>query len=200
MARPQFLPIQLLLIRIIVLNLQLLQHRPQAVEKQVIQLIIKFRDESLISGFFGTGAGASPNYASPTQSSTRRSAGVGAPASPQNNVRIQPSQRNGSHSSRPRPGHHRRRQANGSDDTRPSMQLIQCPLCSRSFEKHVIEVHAANCEGRPEDIPEVVTIGDDEIPQSSSNISKVECPICNQAYDRKDIEQHASVCGEEVYV
>jgi len=147
-----------------------------------------------------TGAGASPNYASPTQSSTRRSAGVGAPASPQNNVRIQPSQRNGSHSSRPRPGHHRRRQANGSDDTRPSMQLIQCPLCSRSFEKHVIEVHAANCEGRPEDLPEVVTIGDDEIPQSSSNISKVECPICNQAYDRKDIEQHASVCGEEVYV
>ena len=80
------------------------------------------------------------------------------------------------------------------------MQLIQCPLCSRSFEKHVIEVHAANCEGRPEDLPEVVTIGDDEIPQSSSNISKVECPICNQAYDRKDIEQHASVCGEEVYV
>lgn len=151
------------------------------------------------------GAGASPNYASPTQSSTRRSAGVGAPASPQNNVRIQPSQRNGSHSSRPRPGNHRRRQPNSVDE-RHQMQLIQCPLCSRSFEKHVIEVHAANCEGRPEDIPEVVTIGDDEllpnISSSSSRAStaKVECPICNQAYDQKDIEQHASVCGEEVYV
>lgn len=152
-----------------------------------------------------SGAGASPNYASPTQSSTRRSAGVGAPASPQNNVRIQPSQRNGSHSSRPRPGNHRRRQPNSVDE-RHQMQLIQCPLCSRSFEKHVIEVHAANCEGRPEDIPEVVTIGDDEllpnISSSSSRASaaKVECPICNQAYDQKDIEQHASVCGEEVYV
>lgn len=149
------------------------------------------------------GAGASPNYTSPTQSSTRRSAGVGAPASPQNNVRIQPSQRNGSHSSRPRPGNHRRRQANSSSDERQQMQLIQCPLCSRSFEKHVIEVHAANCEGRPEDIPEVVTIGDDELlpnVSSSAAAAKVECPICNQAYDQKDIEQHASVCGEEVYV
>jgi len=149
------------------------------------------------------GAGASPNYTSPTQSSTRRSAGVGAPASPQNNVRIQPSQRNGSHSSRPRPGNHRRRQANSSNDERQQMQLIQCPLCSRSFEKHVIEVHAANCEGRPEDIPEVVTIGDDELlpnVSSSAAAAKVECPICNQAYDQKDIEQHASVCGEEVYV
>ena len=142
------------------------------------------------------GPGASPNYASPTQSSARRSAGVGAPASPQNNVRIQPSQRNG-HASRPRPGHTRRRPNNSSnEESRQQMQLIQCPLCSRSFEKHVIEVHAANCEGRPEDIPEVVTIGDDE-PQ---NVAKVECPICNQAYDQAEIEQHAANCGEEVYV
>ena len=148
---------------------------------------------------FFVGAGPSPNYASPTQSSTRRSAGVGAPASPQNNVRIQPSQRNG-HSSRPRPGGHRRRpaaaSANNSEDNR-QMQLIQCPLCSRSFEKHVIEVHAANCEGRPEDIPEVVTIGDDDLPPTNP---KVECPICNQAYDQSEIEQHAANCGEEVYV
>ena len=55
----------------------------------------------------------------------------------------------------------------------------------------MIEIHAANCEGRPEDIPEVVTIGDDD---------PVECPICNQAYDKSDIEQHAANCGEEVYV
>ena len=78
------------------------------------------------------------------------------------------------------------------------MQLIQCPLCSRSFEKHVIEVHAANCEGRPEDIPEVVTIGDDDLPPPPN--PKVECPICNQAYDQSEIEQHAANCGEEVYV
>ena len=71
--------------------------------------------------------------------------------------------------------------------------MIQCPLCSRSFEKNVIEVHAANCEGRKEDIPEVVTIGDE--PEV-----KVECPICNQSYDQQDIEQHAANCGEEVFV
>ena len=153
----------------------------------------------LLSINFFTGAGPSPNYASPTQSSTRRSAGVGAPASPQNNVRIQPSQRNG-HSSRPRPGGHRGRRpaSNNSEESRQQMQLIQCPLCSRSFEKHVIEVHAANCEGRPEDIPEVVTIGDDDLPPPPN--PKVECPICNQAYDQSEIEQHAANCGEEVYV
>ena len=26
--------------------------------------------------------------------------------------------------------------------------MIQCPLCSRSFTREVIEYHAANCEGR----------------------------------------------------
>ena len=83
------------------------------------------------------------------------------------------------------------------------MQLIQCPLCSRSFEKHVIELHAANCEGKPEDAPEVVTIPDDDLPTPSSRRrenSKVDCPICDQAYDQSEIEAHAANCGEEVYV
>lgn len=148
---------------------------------------------------------SSPHYASPTQNSTRRSAGVGAPASPSpskstltqpSSVRIPPTQRSsgmrsrsgggGSASSRPR------RHAGGSSNASQAKQLIQCPLCSRSFEKNVIEIHAANCEGRPEDIPEVVTIRDDE--------PKIECPICNQSYDQADIEQHAANCGEEVFV
>lgn len=173
---------------------------------------------------------SSPNYASPTQNSSRRSAGVGAPASStspasHNNaggatstsanhatssVRIQPTQRN-SHGGGSR-GRRRARDSqsyNNSGGGPQPKQLIQCPLCSRSYEKHVIEVHAANCEGRPEDIPEVVTIGD-ELPEPQNSISGsgfrmssssiVECPICNQGYDQTDIEQHAASCGEEVYV
>jgi len=174
----------------------------------------------------GLACNSSPNYASPTQNSSRRSAGVGAPAStsPSRNaggatstsanhatssVRIQPTQRN-SHGGGSR-GRRRARDSqsyNNSGGQPQPKQLIQCPLCSRSYEKHVIEVHAANCEGRPEDIPEVVTIGDEpEIRENisgsgfrMSNSSKVECPICNQGYDQTDIEQHAASCGEEVYV
>lgn len=172
----------------------------------------------------GLASNNTPNYASPTQNSSRRSAGVGAPAStsPSHNagggatstsashatssVRIQPTQRSTGHGG----GRGRRRARdsksyNNSGGPQPK-QLIQCPLCSRSYEKHVIEVHAANCEGRPEDIPEVVTIGDEPEPQIisgsgfMSSSSKVECPICNQGYDQTDIEQHAASCGEEVYV
>ena len=62
----------------------------------------------------------------------------------------------------------------------------------------MIELHAANCEGKPEDVPEVVTIRDDE--PSSTTKRSVECPICNQAYDQSEIEAHAANCGEEVYV
>ena len=62
----------------------------------------------------------------------------------------------------------------------------------------MIELHAANCEGKPEDVPEVVTIPDDE--PSSTTKRSVECPICNQAYDQSEIEAHAANCGEEVYV
>ena len=124
-------------------------------------------------------------------------------------VRIQPTQRN-SHGGGSR-GRRRARDSqsyNNSGGQPQPKQLIQCPLCSRSYEKHVIEAHAANCEGRPEDIPEVVTIGDEpEIRENisgsgfrMSNSSKVECPICNQGYDQTDIEQHAASCGEEVYV
>jgi len=169
----------------------------------------------------GLAANNSPNYATPTQNSSRRSAGVGAPAassspnrggnggatsttsnhatSSSSNVRIQPTQRNG------HGGHRQRRRPRDSQNQNPGgpqpKQLIQCPLCSRSYEKHVIEVHAANCEGRPEDIPEVVTIGDDPEPGIiSGSGSKVECPICNQSYNQTDIEQHAASCGEEVYV
>lgn len=157
-----------------------------------------------------------PSYASPTQSSARRTAGVGAPAaspmptptsstsSPSSRVsgssntpgsRYQPSQRNGVRS---RPSGGARRRANNHHNHNHQKQLIQCPLCSRSFEKEVIEIHAANCEGRPEDIPEVVTIRDEE-PQPPAP-PKVECPICNQSYSQTDIEQHAANCGEEVYV
>ena len=176
----------------------------------------------------GLASNNSPNYASPTQNSSRRSAGVGAPAatSPSHNaggatstsanhatssVRIQPTQRN-SHGGGSR-GRRRARDSqsynNFSGGGPQPKQLIQCPLCSRSYEKHVIEIHAANCEGRPEDIPEVVTIGD-ELPEPQNSISGsgfrmssssiVECPICNQGYDQTDIEQHAASCGEEVYV
>ena len=81
------------------------------------------------------------------------------------------------------------------------MQLIQCPLCSRSLENQVIELHAANCKGKLE---EVVTIPDDDLPTPSSRSrpenSKVDCPICDQAYDQSEIEAHAANCGEEVYV
>jgi len=168
----------------------------------------------------GLASNSSPNYASPTQNSSRRSAGVGAPAStsPSHNaggatstsanhatssVRIQPTQRNSHGGGR---GRRRARDSQSYNSGGPQpKQLIQCPLCSRSYEKHVIEVHAANCEGRPEDIPEVVTIGDEPEPQIISgsgfmSSSKVECPICNQGYDQTDIEQHAASCGEEVYV
>ena len=194
---------------------------------------------------FGTSSGgsSSPRYASPTQSSSRRGVGVGAPASSPsratptsttshannassstNNVRVQPTQR-GSSSSRPRPGGTRRRphhdSGNGSGHA-AAKQLIQCPLCSRSYEKHVIEVHAADCEGRPEEAsssippdvilqqPEVVTIPDDDFPgmrssayvnlSTNNNENKVECPICSQSYHRDEIEAHAANCGEEVYV
>jgi hypothetical protein len=168
----------------------------------------------------GLASNNSPNYASPTQNSSRRSAGVGAPAatSPSHNaggatstsanhatssVRIQPTQRNSHGGGR---GRRRARDSQSYNSGGPQpKQLIQCPLCSRSYEKHVIEIHAANCEGRPEDIPEVVTIGDEPEPQIISgsgftSSSKVECPICNQGYDQTDIEQHAASCGEEVYV
>ena len=157
------------------------------------------------------GGGASPRYASPTQSSNSRSRGTGVGSSSpsrtpstnnaSNNVRVQPTQR-GPVSSRPRAGATRRRPHNNSDHGGPQPKhLIQCPLCSRSFEKHVIELHAANCEGKPEDVPEVVTIPDDEPTSGPTNRSnKVECPICNQAYDQSEIEAHAANCGEEVYV
>ena len=29
--------------------------------------------------------------------------------------------------------------------------LIQCPLCGRQFERSVVEIHAATCEGRDPD-------------------------------------------------
>ena len=156
-----------------------------------------------------------PSYASPTLSSSRRSAGVGAPdsstpgvptptASPSrsSNVRNPQTQRNGYHrSSRAhQSGTSRTRRPDfgtGRPNSSTTQQLVQCPLCSRSFDKNVIEVHASSCEGRPEDVPEVVTITDDEPIQTNP---KVECPICNQSYDQKDIEQHAASCGEEVYV
>ena len=70
-------------------------------------------------------------------------------------------------------------------------ELIQCPICSRSYEKHIIEVHAASCEGPLEDI---VTIRD--YPESI----KVECPICNQSYDQTEIEHRAANCGEEIFM
>ena len=67
--------------------------------------------------------------------------------------------------------------SSASDIPKP-MQLIQCPLCSRSFENQVIELHSANCNGKPE---EVVTIPDDDLPRPSSRSrkenSKVACPI-----------------------
>lgn len=156
----------------------------------------------------GAGVGAaSPTAVSPTK--------IPAPGIPREsnlptsssggNVRVAPTQRGqgggGQSSSRPRQGGSasRRRLGGHYSGSQPQQQqqLIQCPLCSRSFGKSVIEVHAANCEGRPEDLPEIVTLRDDEPMQSQKTI---ECPICNQAYGQSVIEEHAANCGEEVYV
>ena len=161
----------------------------------------------------GVGVGAS-SAASATGPASRSPAASPAPRTSSmpnaSNVRVQPTQRGGGPaSSRPRAGASRRRSSHQSNSSTPAasdipqpMQLIQCPLCSRSFEKHVIELHASNCEGKPEDAPEVVTIPDDEPTPSSRRRenSKVDCPICDQAYDQSEIEAHAANCGEEVYV
>ena len=170
----------------------------------------------------GVGVGASSGSASSVTVGPASRSPVASPASRTttssipnaSNVRVQPTQRGGGGptSSRPRVGASRRRSSHQSNssagpsasDIPQPMQLIQCPLCSRSFEKHVIELHAANCEGKPEDVPEVVTIPDDDLPTPSSRSrqenSKVDCPICDQAYDQSEIEAHAANCGEEVYV
>ena len=38
--------------------------------------------------------------------------------------------------------------------------MIQCPLCSRSFAQEVIELHAANCEGRAPTPPQFPHVSD----------------------------------------
>ena len=86
-------------------------------------------------------------------------------------------------------------------------------MCSRSFAKNVIEVHAANCEGRTEEaeddfehvevdeVAEAVANSNADVNMRSANSVKlIECPICNQSYDQTVIEEHAANCGEEVYV
>ena len=105
-------------------------------------------------------------------------------------------------------------------------RMIQCPLCGKNFPKSVIEVHAANCEGKPEPEPhhsepelkpEVLEVNlppekssppgrslvngsNNRVEGRRTSIKMVECPICNQTYSQTVIEEHAANCGEEVYV
>jgi len=108
--------------------------------------------------------------------------------------------------------------------------MVQCPLCSRSFPRDRVELHAATCEGRQSPPPDVASVSAppreeeeieivDETVSSSSRGgmhkrmrnggtttssatagNKVTCPICNEAYSKSVIEQHAANCGDEVYV
>ena len=61
---------------------------------------------------------------------------------------------------------------------------IQCPLCGRSYAKAVIELHAANCEGRYEE---------EEVEVERS----VSCPLCSRQFSTTTIESHAANCGED---
>ena len=107
-----------------------------------------------------------PTYAAPTVSSIRRGAGVGAPSStstpdvvssttPTTSASPSASQpRVKRTSSRLMTGGGVRQRTRGSTSHQLNQQtLIQCPLCGRQFERSVVEVHAATCEGRdPEQV------------------------------------------------
>lgn len=106
---------------------------------------------------------STPNYSQPTLSSVRRGMGVGAP-SPNTSPTHRPEEVSSSTDGRRRRDSHRstysngvggastrRRPASSQNVSQSSSRLIQCPLCSRSFAKSVIEMHAAGCEGRSPD-------------------------------------------------
>jgi hypothetical protein len=44
-----------------------------------------------------------------------------------------------------------RHRSRGPTSQQNQQTLIQCPLCSRQFDRSVVEVHAATCEGRDPD-------------------------------------------------
>ena len=114
-------------------------------------------------------ANPAPTYAAPTVSSIRRGNGVGAPSSTSSPPDVvsstTPSSASPSASatqprvkrtsSRLMTGGGVRQRTRGSTTSHQLNQqtLIQCPLCGRQFERSVVEVHAATCEGRdPEQV------------------------------------------------
>jgi len=63
-----------------------------------------------------------------------------------------------------------------------TVQLSQCPLCGKHFERAKLEVHAASCPG-------LYSKEDDRGGQ-------VECPVCKQTFAGQEIAEHAQRCGE----
>ncbi len=134
-----------------------------------------------------------PSYQLPTVSSVRRGVGVGAPADRGSPTPHRPAPETIASSARPaaataRPRMSSRPSGGGvgvGSKRRPASQsqsqqqrLIQCPLCSRSFAKSVIEIHAASCDGRHGDEVDAPATADvlevnlpperDEYPESST--------------------------------
>ncbi|CAG5099447.1 Oidioi.mRNA.OKI2018_I69.XSR.g16529.t1.cds [Oikopleura dioica] len=69
--------------------------------------------------------------------------------------------------------------------------LLPCPLCGKKFHLEILQVHAAECTGAPEE----------EVPPSTSKqgtpkpLEKVACPLCGEEYDLVTLQVHAAECS-----
>ncbi|KPP70003.1 hypothetical protein Z043_111199 [Scleropages formosus] len=101
----------------------------------------------------------------------------------------------------------------GTEEVHGNPEVMECPICMHAFPLEQIEMHAAYCDGSPEDLPLVeelstqvrsqrrssrrVEVLDDNQPTSSSSgktQKKERCYICRGTFPISEYERHVDDC------